>query len=78
MVLTRNRIWGNIIGDNSPSGYKQLKKPMNLKKHVERYDQSRLDMMYPFFKDWERLNYRKEKYSDRKMRIFMRGMKIGQ
>ena len=32
----------------------------------------------PFMRKWEQLNYRKEKYQDRKLRIFMRGMKIGQ
>ena len=25
MILTRNRIWGNIIGGNHRSGYKELK-----------------------------------------------------
>ena len=34
--------------------------------------------MYPFVRDWERRNYAKEKYQSRKLRIFMRGMKIGQ
>ena len=27
LTLTRNRIWGNIIGGNVRSGYKELKKP---------------------------------------------------
>ena len=26
MLLTRNRIWGNMIGANGRSGYKELKK----------------------------------------------------
>jgi hypothetical protein len=35
-------------------------------------------MMYPFVQDWSRKNDLKEKYQSRKLRIFMRGMKIGQ
>ena len=28
MLLTRNRIWGNIVGGNERSGYKELRKPL--------------------------------------------------
>ena len=78
MMLTRNRIWGNIIGDNDRSGYQTLKKRQLGPYMVNRYEFSRLQMMYPFVKDWERKNKIKEKYQDRKFRIFMRGIKIGQ
>ena len=77
-MLTRNRIWGNIIGDNDRSGYQTLKKRQLGPYMVNRYEFSRLQMMYPFVKDWERKNKIKEKYQDRKFRIFMRGIKIGQ
>ena len=79
MLLSRNRIWGNVIGEGVPSGYKILKKPVTKmsRKVGSRYDNFDLHTVYPFFKNFEALNYKKEKYSDRKMRIFMRGMKIG-
>lgn len=34
-------------------------------------------MIYPFVNDWEKINEKKEKYQERRMRIFMRGVKIG-
>jgi len=34
-------------------------------------------MIFPFVKEWERIDDKKDKYNDRKMRIFMRGVKIG-
>lgn len=42
------------------------------------YEQSNLKSMYPFVNNWARKNDLKEKYQSRKLRIFMRGMKIGQ
>ena len=41
------------------------------------YDQSHLKDIYPFIKDWENINNNKKKYEDRKLRIYMRGVKIG-
>ena len=79
MMLTRNRIWGNMVGTNDRSGYKQLKKSlMYAKARNKRYEFSQLEMMYPNIKNWEKIDQKKEKYNDRKLRIFMRGMKIGQ
>ena len=78
MMLTRNRIWGNIVGGNARSGYKELKAPLKGKAMSVYYEHSRLKMYMPFIKDWDRRNKLKEKYQDRKLRIFMRGMKIGQ
>lgn len=34
-------------------------------------------MIYPFVKDWDSLNDKKQKYQERRFRIFMRGVKIG-
>jgi hypothetical protein len=78
MMLSRNRIWGNIVGGNVRSGYKELKKPLRGQAMISNYEQSQLKMMYPFVQDWSRKNDLKEKYQSRKLRIFMRGMKIGQ
>ena len=77
MMLTRNRIWGNIVGTNARSGYKELARPMKGPRVQARYEFSDLHIMYPFIKNWDKLNYSKEKYFERKMRIFMRGVKIG-
>ena len=38
MILTRNRIWGNVIGDNHRSGYKELKKHVCGKKMMADYE----------------------------------------
>ena len=78
MMLTRNRIWGNIVGGNERSGYKELRKPLAGQSLLRNYQFNQLRFMFPFIRDYSKLNYRKEKYQDRKLRIFMRGMKIGQ
>lgn len=36
-----------------------------------------LRMIFPYVNNWEDINLKKEKYQNRKMRIFMRGVKIG-
>ena len=36
-----------------------------------------LRMIFPYITDWDDRNLKKEKYQQRKMRIFMRGVKIG-
>ena len=77
-MLTRNRIWGNIVGGNVRSGYKELKAPLKGKAHAEWHENADAQRIYPFIRDWEKLNKRKETYQNRKLRIFMRGMKIGQ
>jgi Mitochondrial ribosomal subunit S27 len=76
-MLARNRIWGNIIGGSVRSGYKELAKPMKGPAVYSWYSQSNLKDIYPFIKDWEKINTTKQKYEERKLRIFMRGIKIG-
>ena len=77
-MLTRNRIWGNIIGGTHNSGFSTMKKPLKGQAMLQQYENSNLHRMYPFVFNWDRRNSLKEKYQDRKLRIFMRGMKIGQ
>ena len=77
-MLTRNRIWGNVVGGNTRSGFKELKAPLKGPRSVNLYEFALLKDHFPFLKDWSKENLLKEKYSSRKMRIFMRGMKIGQ
>lgn len=36
-----------------------------------------LKAIFPFFHEWDKINDKKQKYQERKMRIFMRGVKIG-
>ena len=52
MMLSRNRIWGNVVGGNVRSGYKELKAPLKGETMRSYYEQSNLRMMYPFVKDW--------------------------
>lgn len=77
MLLTRNRIWGNMIGGNSRSGYKELKKAFDGEARGSYYDNHNLKMVFPFIQDWEAQNKKKIKYEERKTRIYMRGVKIG-
>ena len=77
MQLTRNRIWGNMIGSNYRTGYKELKKGFPGEARAAYYELAHLEMIYPFIKDWEKINKHKVKYQERKSRIFQRGIKIG-
>ena len=77
MLLTRNRIWGNMIGGNCRSGYKELKKDFDGEARGSYYDNHNLKMVFPFIQDWEGQNKKKIKYEERKTRIYMRGVKIG-
>jgi len=77
MLLTRNRIWGNMIGGNCRSGYKELKKAFDGEARGSYYDNHNLKMVFPFIQDWENQNKKKIKYEERKTRIYMRGVKIG-
>ena len=73
----RNRIWGNMIGGTQRSGFKELAKPMKGPQLVEWYAQSDLKYIFPFIRDWDASNKSKTAYEERKLRIFMRGIKIG-
>ena len=75
--MTRNRIWGNMIGGNCRSGYKELKKAFDGEARGAYYDNHNLKMVFPFIQDWEAQNKKKIKYEERKTRIYMRGVKIG-
>jgi len=77
-MLTRNRVWGNIVGGGVRSGYKELKAPLKGPAMCTWHEHADAARIYPFIKQWEKLNKRKETYQNRKLRIFMRGMKIGQ
>lgn len=77
MWLARNRIWGNIIGNNYRSGYKELKKGISGPSRGAYYEFSDLKSMYPFIHDWDRFNTNKEKHQERRQRILQRTEKIG-
>ena len=75
--MVRNRIWGNIIGGSTRSGFKELATPIKGPSYNAWFTQSNLKDIYPFIKDWEKSNKYKTTYEERKLRIFMRGIKIG-
>ena len=77
MLLARNRIWGNYVGGNARSGYKELKRPWVGAAKGNYYEQAELKLIFPFIENWDRFNKTKMKYEERKNRIFMRGIKIG-
>ena len=77
MLMTRNRIWGNKVGEGYRSGYKELKQEWDGAESARYYEHARLKMVYPFVDDWGKQNRLKIKYEEKKQRIFMRGVKIG-
>jgi hypothetical protein len=60
--LTRNRIWGNVIGGNERSGYKELKAQLQGPSRAQYYKFHDLRMIYPFVKNWEAINDKKIKF----------------
>ena len=66
MWLTRNRIWGNMIGANSRSGYKELKKAVSGPSRGAYYEFHDLKTIYPWIKDYAKINTRKLKYEGRR------------
>ena len=78
LMFTKHRIWGNMVGGNERSGYKELKKALKGESIGNYYfDALDLKMVYPFIEDWTHLNKKKVQYQERRQRIFMRGLKIG-
>ena len=71
MLLTRNRIWGNVVGGKARSGtllsiyllgYKELKKSIDGPARAEYYRGADLRHIFPFVADWEKLNSKKFKF----------------
>ncbi len=58
-------------------GFKELKKQLIGPARAQYYKFHDLRMIYPFVKEWDKIDEKKTKYQDRKMRIFMRGVKVG-
>ena len=56
LMLTRNRIWGNIVGGNERSGYKELRTGLKGKSIANYYEFAMLEDHYPFLKKWEKQN----------------------
>jgi len=52
VLLTKNRIWGNMIGGNERSGYKEMKHAFSGEARVQYYDNWNLKMIYPFVGNW--------------------------
>ena len=77
MELARNRIWGNYVGGNYRSGFRQMKKLWAGRSKSQYYEFADLKMVYPWVNDYESRDIKKIKYMQRRHRIFMRGIKIG-
>ena len=75
--LARNRIWGNVIGGNDRSGYKELKQQLQGPARAQYYKFHDLRSIFPFVNNWDAINDKKMKFQERRQRIFMRGVKIG-
>ena len=55
-MLTRNRIWGNIVGAGDRSGYKELARGLQGKTKVNYYEFGDLKSHYPFIDKWGKQN----------------------
>lgn len=66
MWLARNRIWGNIVGGNERSGYKELKHSILGPARGQYYKFHDLRMLYPFVKEWDSINDKKLKFQERR------------
>ena len=53
MMLSRNRIWGHMVGGGYRSGFKELKKPWSGAQAAQYYEFANLKWIYPFIDDWE-------------------------
>ena len=69
MMLARNRIWGNIIGPNYRTGYKELKRGISGVQRYNAYEFGELRDIYPLVMDWEKFNKNKQKHMERRQRI---------
>ena len=61
-MLSRNRIWGNIVGAGDRSGYKELARGLKGKTKTSYYEFESLKLQYPFIDKWGKQNLQKEKY----------------
>ncbi len=62
MWLARNRIWGNVIGGNERSGYKEVKTLLKGHARGQYYKFSDLRMIFPFVNEWDAINDKKFKF----------------
>ena len=77
MELARNRIWGTVTGGNVRRGYKEMKAELIGPFIKNRYKDNSLRDMFPIMQRYEKYTYKKEKFHERMMRVYMRGVKIG-
>ena len=66
MAMTRNRIWGHMVGSGYRTGFKDLKMNFHAAPMALNYEQARLNLIFPFVKDWGRLERKKLKYEAKK------------
>jgi hypothetical protein len=77
MQLVRCRIWGNTIGDNYKSGLRHFRKDLR-KIRAYIYEQTLSNDIMPWVDDWDYFHQKKVDADERRSRILMRGVKIGQ
>ena len=79
LMLTSARIFGGRIGSNSPAGTRAIRAPLKGAKRMSMYDIPvwNYQQWFPFVQDFDNNEFRQEVFEDRKIRILMRGVKIG-
>jgi hypothetical protein len=66
-----------MIGDNKRSGLQVMRKNWDGRKRAQYYKFNDLRMIYPQYADHESKYDKAMKYENRRMRILMRGIKLG-
>ena len=79
LMLTTSRIFGNRIPGNAPSGVRAIRAPLKGAKRMSMLDIPVWDYQqwFPFVQDFEKNEFRQEVFEERKIRILLRGVKIG-
>ena len=77
LMLVRNRIFGTTINENYRTGAKNLRKGMQYWRDLN-YDWVHCTEAFPWIKDNDEIKRRKDMFEARRLRIVMRGVKIGQ
>lgn len=79
LQLVQARIFGNSIGGNMRNGMKPLKRVDDSQNRLDQYSVPvwNPQQWFPFLEDVDTREWRRELQEGRKMRILMRGVKIG-
>ena len=77
LILVRNRIFGTTVNSNYRTGAKKLKANVQYWREAH-YKWVHASEIFPWLKEVDKIRYAKKMFEQRRLRIVMRGVKIGQ